>query len=494
MSSSLLFSLLAFTFQSKKPSREPPSQPEVIEETTPPSAGDQSFPAKKEEREETTPAVRGVLRFRGNSTNTFYGQGPVPRSPEILWSYPVGEPMSSLSSLKTETKRWAGTGWTGQPVIVEWEDKTWVIFGAFDGAVHFVNAETGKDILKPFQTGDIIKGSVAFDPDGYPLIYFGSRDNHFRIVALDHDSPTLLWKLSAYSVKNRVWNDDWDCCPLILDDHLFEGGENSHFFIIKLNRGYDVEGKVGVEPEILLDFPAFDRDLFRKIRDRNVSIENSPALFGDTVYFANGGGMVYGIDIGGLKEGWGEFPVRFEFWMGDDVDASVVIDDEGKLYVCAELERGLSRALELGQVVKLDPEKSENPVVWSISVPARGKAKGGVWATPALHRGVLFVPTNPGDLLAVDAKTGEVLWKKEFPPHFWSSPAVVDDVLITCDAGGYVRAYDVKNPRVEPKEVWEARIPGGAVIESTPVVWKGKIFVGARNGHFYCFGERKGAD
>ena len=35
----------------------------------------------------------------------------------------------------------------------------------------------GEDILPPFETGDIIKGSVSVDPDGLPLVYTGSRDN-----------------------------------------------------------------------------------------------------------------------------------------------------------------------------------------------------------------------------------------------------------------------------------------------------------------------------
>ena len=37
----------------------------------------------------------------------------------------------------------------------------------------------------PIVTGDIVKGSPTIDPDGFPLVYFGSRDNHLRVVALD---------------------------------------------------------------------------------------------------------------------------------------------------------------------------------------------------------------------------------------------------------------------------------------------------------------------
>ena len=32
--------------------------------------------------------VPGVLTFRGNPTRSYYGMGPVPNAPKVLWSYP----------------------------------------------------------------------------------------------------------------------------------------------------------------------------------------------------------------------------------------------------------------------------------------------------------------------------------------------------------------------------------------------------------------------
>ena len=134
-----------------------------------------------------------------------------------------------------------------------WEHEngsTEIIFGAYDRTVHFVDSQTGKDVRPSFLTGDLIKGSVTLDPDGYPLLYFGSRDNKLRIVALDQDIPTELWALDADAVKGK-WNNDWDGNPLVMDGLLFEGGENGWFFIYELNRSY-VDGKVAVAPKLLL--------------------------------------------------------------------------------------------------------------------------------------------------------------------------------------------------------------------------------------------------
>jgi len=177
--------------------------------------------------------VPGVLTFRGNPTRSYYGMGPVPTAPKILWSYPQNGGMCGKSTDGSGTSTWCGSGWTGNPNVYESNGKTIVSFGAYDYAVHWLDYETGADVISPFKTGDIIKGTVTTDPDGFPLTYSGSRDNYLHIIATDRGpTPVELWKLSAYDGVQQVWNDDWDGSPLIIDDYMFEGGENSWFYII----------------------------------------------------------------------------------------------------------------------------------------------------------------------------------------------------------------------------------------------------------------------
>ena len=125
-----------------------------------------------------------------------------------------------------------------------------------------------------------------------------------------------------------MWNNDWDGAPLVIDDYLFEGGENSQFHIVKLNRVYGPDGKVTVNPQLVFHAPGWDQELLNNIGDKDVSIENSVAIVGNAVYFANSGGLVQGWDISAL-EGGGTPTRVFRFWTGDDTDASVVADDEG---------------------------------------------------------------------------------------------------------------------------------------------------------------------
>lgn len=439
-------------------------------------------------------AFPGLTTFRGNATRTYYGEGPVPRRPVVLWRYPPEGSMCMRSTAGGETKLWCGTGWTGQPNVIEHPDGTLEVrFGAYDGRYHFLDGRTGEPLGPDLATGDLAKGSATSDPDGYPLYYAGSRDDLFRIVALDREAPTVLWTLDGEtSVPDPVWNDDWDGAALVVDDHLFVGGENSWFYAVRLHRGYDRRGRVRVRPEVVAAVPGFDDELLRALGDTDVSIEGSVAFHDGVVYFANSGGLVQGWDVSDVLAGGDRVRRVFRFWVGDDVDATVVIDEEGFLYVAAELQRFNERALEVGQLMKLDPRRPRDPLVWSIPIEERGLGGlAGAWATPALHGGVLYEATHAGELLAVDRERGRVLWRIPLPGPTWSSPVVVDDVLIQGDCAGVLHAYDVSRPRRPPQELWRVRL--GGCIESTPAVWRGMIFVGTRGGAFYGIGDRREA-
>ncbi|HEX5366397.1 MAG TPA: PQQ-binding-like beta-propeller repeat protein [Acidimicrobiales bacterium] len=428
-------------------------------------------------------ATPGLLTFRGSPTRSYYGEGPVPAAPRVLWSYPgTSGAMCAESSEGHETRTWCGSGWTGQPAVFERHGRTWVVFGAYDRKVHFVDGATGQDILPPFETGDIIKGSVTVDPDGLPLVYTGSRDNKLRIIAIDRPVPTELWALDAHAVSPTRWNDDWDGSPLVMGDVLYEGGENSQFHIVKLNRGTGSDGLVRVAPQLVFNAPGWDDELTAALaaRPSDVSIENSVAYHDGVVYFANSGGLVQGWDVSGL--GAGVAPSRvLRFWTGDDTDASIVVDDDGFLYVGVENERGNARAAEVGQLLKLDPRRPGNPMVWSVKDP------GGFWATPALHGDLVIAAADGGTVYAVDRASGTVRWTLDLPGPTWQSAVVVDDTLIQGDCSGVLHAYDVTDTSAVPPELWTVQLEG--CIESTPAVWRGRLYVGARGGRFYAVGD-----
>jgi len=457
---------------------EPPATAATPSPVT--SEAPESSTAAAETTAAPLPEITSISTFRGGERRAGpYGVGPVPQAPGIAWSFPRNGGMCRESVEFGETTTWCGTGWTGQPSVFVRDGRTWVVFGAYDGAVHFLDQVTGEAIIPAFQTGDIIKGSVSVDPT-YPIVYSGSRDGYLRAIAIDRPEPVELWRLSASAAGPPVWNDDWDPSPIIRDGWLITGGENSYFHVVKLNQSIGADGLVAMNPELVWSTPGWDDELLRSIGGNNVSIENSVAMHGDVAYFANSGGLVQGWDLGPLLRGEGTPAQTFRFWTGDDTDASIVIDDEGMLYVGVEWERHLDRARDVGQFVKLNPADTENPVVWSI--PIQHADKDGVWGTAAIHRDLLVVPTYTGRLLGIDRTTGTIRWERRLPAPLMGSPVIVDDTLIVGDCGGLLHAYDVRDTGVDPPELWSLKV--GGCVEATPVVWKGWIFVGTRAGRF----------
>ena len=227
----------------------------------------------------------GYLTFRGNPTRSWYGEGPVPTNPRCSGS--TRKSGSHVREVERRGQRARPGAATAGPATRTSSSAT-ARPGCRSGPT--TTRSTGStrtpahDIVKTFKTGDLAKGSMTTDPDGYPLSYKGSRDNNFYVVATD--AATARDAVEAERQRHgvtKVWNDDWDGAGLIIDDYLFEGGENSWFYIVKLNRGYDADGKVTVDPQVVFKTPGWDDELLTDHQPTSqFSIENSVAISGNT--------------------------------------------------------------------------------------------------------------------------------------------------------------------------------------------------------------------
>ena len=233
--------------------------------------------------------------------------------------------------------------------------------------------------------------------------------------------------------------------------------------------------------------PGWDEELSNDIGDKDVSIENSVAIVGNTVYFANSGGLVQGWDISALETGGtptrssgsGRVTTPTRPWSPTTRAISMS---------ASEYERKNARSKEVGQLMKLDPRKPDNPLVWSYHDEQIGNAgSAGMWSTPAVHDDLVVTTTNYGQVIGLDRATGAERWKFHLAGPVWQSPVIVDDTLLQGDCLGVLRAYDVSNTTVQPPVKWELNI--GGCIESTPTVWQGRIYVGTRAGGFYAIGD-----
>ena len=177
---------------------------------------------------------------------------------------------------------------------------------------------------------------------------------------------------------------------------------------------------------------------------------------------------------------------QFRYWVGDDVDATIVVDEEGYLYVGVEYERGFNRSFEVGQFIKLDPSTPDDPFVWSIF--DNEELPDGVWATAALYKDLVIIVTDSARVIGIDKVTGEIRWEFLIQGPLWSSPVVVDDVLLQADCSGYLNAYDLVDTAVQPQRIWRFPV-GNGCLEATPAVWDGKIIIGNRDGKVIMIAE-----
>jgi outer membrane protein assembly factor BamB len=198
---------------------------------------------------------------------------------------------------------------------------------------------------------------------------------------------------------------------------------------------------------------------------------------------------VQGWDISDLLAGGTEYHRVLRFWTGDDTDASIVIDDQGDLYVASEFQRFNARAREVGQLMKLDPSRPDDPLVWSIPATEIGfEAAGGSWSTPALYGDYVYFATAAGRVLEVNRETGEIVWQLQIASPSIVSPVVVDGTLLQGDCSGHLYAWDVSDPTVPPPLEWNLNL--GNCVESTPAVWHGWLYVGTREGYIYGIADR----
>ncbi len=440
----------------------------------------------------------GVVCFRGNAQRNYYGEGPAPRGNlKIRWSIPVGADPAA--------PQWNGIGWTGQPLAVEWPEsvrahmnfteapgpRTEIIAGGMDSSVHFVDADTGRRsrpaLRMPFRNP--IKGTVAVDPRGYPLLYVGGAlarpQTGYRIFSLTDFKQLALIPGGGVGAP-RGW-PAFDSNALILDDQMLLPGENGLFYKVQLNARWDAgSGRVSVSPRT------------RRVPITPAGIEASLAVWEGNGYCSDSNGGLFRIPV--------DNPARWKKIrsLGDDADTTPTFDTDGTFYVGIQVDHRRSAGAK-GSLFKLRAPDGE--VVWRYDFPAQsfhGSSKihdinGGVLSTAAVwpQGNLVFVTTahhprmGRGSIVALDRETGAVRWEHKMRGYAWGSPTVVDGVVAAADASGYLYVRDAATGRTllednagAPLESFEL----GHTVEASPLIWKGRIYLGVRGGALLCIG------
>jgi len=462
----------------------------------------------------------GITTFGGNNyRNTFtYGTQYVnEKRLSRIWEIPTGAFTSEQNGV------WTGTGWTGMPLIIQWDASvrphlgvyeqfrnkdgfTEVIYPAMDGNIYFMELSTGAATRDPLYLGVVTRGTATLDPRGYPLLYTGqgipgTQDGTFgswvRIVSLIENR--VIWDFGgADPYSYRAWQA-YDCSPLIdaETDTLITAGENGVLYSVKLNTAYDsAAGTVSVSPGNLEKYRYNLNGYGDSDSRRWWGVEGSISAFKNYLFFADNGGTLQCVDVNTLETVY----ISDVF---DDSDTSCVIEESPEdgtvyLYLGSEVDRQSGISGGMGTSIHRKVNAITGQTVWKQEWPASvgdASSNGGTMTTPHVGRGsiadmVIFnqtlVPVETegqsqlgGRIVAYDKATGQELWRYEQAAGYWSSPVVIYDenetaYLIQCDANGIMRMHDPRTGSI----ICELDL--GSRIESTPAVFNNILVVGTR--------------
>jgi outer membrane protein assembly factor BamB len=439
--------------------------------------------------------------FLGNQTRNFYGRG-IPDSVKILWQQFLGGAQTRVGK---KTLDWAGTGWTGQPTLLRELGRDYVIIGGFDHKLRKLDAETGW-VIWTYGFDDVIKGTATLltifkGGRDLALILQGSRMGFDKSMAsavvtsfraIDADGCEA-WRLNIR--RTDSYSRDVDASALVLDSLLYLGAENGVFYIIDPDPEKCVLKDGVLQPRILKEIILYEPgDATR--HGGNLVTEASPTLCGGRIYIAAGSGHVYGINLKTWEIDW-----RFD--TGTDLDGTISVTPDSCLIVPVEKQYTTSR----GGVFKIDPRKpASEAVVWYFPTADRRYSdwEGGIVGSVAVQDSLVVFRAIDGYLYVVNHYLFDDRTQARFNKTTYRQPKLLAKILLSpaiatsllLDGRILTVGYDDKLriftvDRTDQGFTLAARdsitIPG--FFESTPLVWDGRIYVGNRNGWFYCLGE-----
>lgn len=303
-----------------------------------------------------------------------------------------------------------------------------VYVGSFDGQVYALDAASGKEAWR-YDTG-----TRAYSPavtDG--IVYVVSGDDY--VYALDGASGELIW---------RVNPGPSDSAPVVADSVLYVGDTGRGvpgIYALDASSGEllwsnaatddasspqpptDVGAGRGAASKlavIVLD-RTYSAESVVPASERFVS-EDEHALYiyltvvDDVVFLAGKFDGVHAFNANGGEKLW-HFPVRqFGYLAGVDSPPVVV---GGTVYVGAYNRNYNNRAV--GSVHALDAASGEQ--LWKY------ETAGGIVYSPDVEDDALYISTYDGHVYALDAASGELFWYHKIDSHLIYPLIVVEGVI-----------------------------------------------------------------
>lgn len=445
--------------------------------------------------------LKGVTAFRGNNyrDSAAYGTRTVTdKKLEIVWTHDLG-------AISAENSYWPGTGWTGQPLLVNWsqdvrkmmnikpefkeKDLVEVIYPTLDGNIYFLDLENGQDTRDKIKVGYPLKGTGMVDPRGYPILYtgMGLNENGGQFTEFKYMMFNLIDQTRLYSIMGRdpVAFRKWgafDSSALVdkKTDTFLEAAENGLVYRVKLNTNFNREaGTLSVSPQLT-------KYRYKDSKNPELGIENSPAYYKNYMYFCDNGGIFQCLDLNTLKPVW-------TYDVGDDTDSTSVIEETSNgvfIYTANQVDKRSqeSKSNENANIRKFNALTGE--LIWQKDLNCfyNFYINAGALATPLLGKddignmiifSICFTgSTEDGTLLALDKETGEEIWTRHLNAYSWSSPVGIKSSEgktygVFCDFAGKMHLFDPKTG----KDLHTISL--GKNVESSPSVYNDMIVVGS---------------
>ena len=387
-----------------------------------------------------------------------------------------------------------GTGWTGQPLYVEWPDSvakklksmnlvnaeftgSEVMIGSLCGKVYFLNHQTGKQTREPIYVGNVIKGTPSFDPTYNGNLYVGHgtpAHQPFGAVVVNLFENKVSHVFGEDPKAQRRWGA-YDSSPVRVGQFLFRPSENGGIY------------KFLIEPGNL----KLHSVLRYTVDGLAPGMESSMAVYGNYGFTGDNRGNLIAFNLETMKPVW-------YYSLGDDIDASpVLMVEDGKPYLYVGCEIDIQQR---GYAVFAKIDATNGNEVWKIEPEGRRRQDGkkhfdgGFYSTPAFGtgdcEGLLF--TNMvkntsgcnGVFMAIDRKDGKVVYELPLKFYAWSSPVTYTTpggrtFVVTADCSGNLYLIDGKKGEIiTTKHV-------GNNFESSPCAIGNSLIIGSRsNGIF----------
>ncbi len=120
------------------------------------------------------------------------------------------------------------------------------------------------------------------------------------------------------------------------------------------------------------------------------------------------------------------------------------------------------------------------------------KAIGPSETSPTLDGNRLYVGDWNGNVWALDARTGQTLWRYPTRGAVKGSVALSGDRLYVGSYDGYLYCLAAKSGRLVWRHRGQRRLFGSSRFYSTPTAAYGRVFIGSTDGKVYSFGATTG--